>query len=151
MHRSCRALASTLPPPVQVSAAVVASGQPAEAATRISSFADPELATGIFLLYLLNSVRPGCVNWDVVLDGDSREQQEANARYVISTARRLDITVLCSWEDIADVKPRAMVLLVAALMVADSAARKGAEGGTAGGVAAALAALEEDDGSDDDA
>lgn len=104
----------------------MSSGQPAEAATRISSFADPDLATGIFLLYLLNAVRPGCVNWDVVLEGDGREQQEANAKYVISTARRLDITVLCSWEDIADVKPRALVLLVAALMVADSAQRNAA-------------------------
>lgn len=131
----------------QVAAAVIASGQPAEAAARISSFADPDLATGIFLLYLLNSVRPGCVNWDVVLDGDSREQQEANARYVVSTARRLDITVLCSWEDIADVKPRAMVLLVAALMVADSAQKHAATG-----AGAPADAFEEADGeSDDDA
>ena len=115
-------------PFLQVTAAVVSSGQPASAATRVTSFADPELATGIFLLYLLNSVRSGCVNWDVVLDGDGREQQEANAKYVISTARRLDITVLCSWEDIVEVKPRAMVLLVAALMFADTAQRKAASG-----------------------
>ena len=86
------------------------------------------------------------MNWDIVLDGDSREQQEANAKYVISTARRLDITVLCSWEDIADVKPRAMVLLVAALMVADAAQRKAALGKGD----EPLDALEEGGESDDD-
>jgi hypothetical protein len=91
---------------------------------RVSSFADPELASGIYLLYLLAAVRPGCVNWDIVTDGDGREQQEANAKYVISTARKLDAVVLCSWEDIADVKPRAVLLLVAALMVSDSERRK---------------------------
>lgn len=87
---------------------------------RVRSLNDSALATGVFLLYLLSSVRPGCVQWDLVSDGDSRDDHESNARYVLSLARKVGASVFATPEDIVDVKSRALLLLVASLMVAES-------------------------------
>lgn len=149
----------------KVSAAAVAAGQDGAAAS-VSSFSDPRLASGIFLLYLLSAIRDGCVDWSLVADGSDKAQQLANARYVLSVARRLGAQVFCTATDITECKMRPLMLLVAGLMVADTRERRGLAQATdgepedgAGGdgasgpgwVGGAIGEAEnEDDGDDDD-
>ena len=86
--------------------------------TRIRSFGDSELATGIFLLYLVNTIRPGCVNWKIVADGEGQQQQFENALYVLSTARKIGVDAKCSWDDILQVRSRPIFLFVCAMLTA---------------------------------
>jgi plastin-1 len=110
----------------RVGEAATAAGQE-PGAVRIAGFNDPSLASGIFLLYLLASMREGVVDWDAVADGTTKEQQRENAGYIISLARRLGAKVFATVDDIVDVKARPLTLFVASLMVADSKARRGAD------------------------
>jgi plastin-1 len=107
----------------RVSSEAVKAGLPGDKA-QVRTFGDTELATGIYLLYLVNSLRP-CVSWKAVTDGEGREQQGQNALYVLTLARKLGAVTSCTWEDIVDVKPRKIVLLVASLIEADARMRRG--------------------------
>jgi plastin-1 len=89
----------------------------------IHSFSDPSLVSGIYLLYLLNSVRE-VVDWSVVSSGDTKAEQVANAKYVLSVARRLGVQVLCTYEDLMELRSKPIMLFVALVMVADSKIRK---------------------------
>jgi len=108
---------------------------------RVATFSDPSLATGIFLLRLLDSIRP-VVDWSLVVEGAATtEAQVANAKYVLSIARRLGAQVLCTYEDLVDVHAKPIMLLVASLMVAESRARRGLASEVEGGEG-----VEDDDG-----
>lgn len=124
----------------RVKAAVVATGQDASS-VGVNTFHDAEWASGIFLLYLLNDLRPGVVNWDLVADGESLDQRVANARYVLSLARRIGVQVYCSHHDIVECVAKPIMLLVASMMVAESQRRSKAatEAGAGAGAGAAAA------------
>lgn len=108
----------------RVAAEANKAGQPGDQ-IKIRSFGDSELATGIYLLYLVNSLRP-CVNWKHVADGETKEQQGQNAVYVLSLARKLGaVCPSCSLTDIVEVRPRSIMLLAASLLEADARSRKG--------------------------
>ena len=99
------------------------------AAVRVGSWKDPEFASGLWLLYLLAGVRPGCVAWDAVTDGATPAEQEANAKYLLSVAQLIGVPVLgCTWQDVVAVKPRALLLLVAGTMALDASIRRLAAG-----------------------
>lgn len=72
------------------------------------------------LLDLLQALRPGCVAPVHVLAGRTAEERESNARYIISTARKLGCAVFVVWEDIAAGRHKAMLMLLASLMIRDS-------------------------------
>eukprot|EP00803_Ostreobium_quekettii_P010431 evm.model.scf_1336.3 EVM.evm.TU.scf_1336.3 scf_1336:34906-43561(-) len=86
---------------------------------QISSFRDRRLATGLPLLGLLMSIEPGCVQEQHIKPGKSRDECKLNAKYVISTARKLGATVLMGWEDIVEVRPKMTLVLIASLMELD--------------------------------
>ena len=64
------------------------------------------------------AVEPRALDWGVVLPGATAEEKEANAKYVISVARKLGATVFLTFEDIVEVKPKMLMTFVAAIMVA---------------------------------
>eukprot|EP01138_Halocafeteria_seosinensis_P008781 gb/GECG01008975.1/.p1 GENE.gb/GECG01008975.1/~~gb/GECG01008975.1/.p1 ORF type:complete len:1407 (+),score=241.60 gb/GECG01008975.1/:1-4221(+) len=82
----------------------------------IRSFKDPKLSTGIYLLTLLSQVRP-VINWDLVTSGQSDEDKERNAKYLLSAARKMGAIVFCTWDDIVEVNSRMIMLFVASIMV----------------------------------
>jgi plastin-1 len=99
---------------------VVAScGDPAVA---LASFKDPSLATSVYLLHLLSSVR-SVVNWELVSGGTTPDEKAQNAKYLISVARKLGAAVFCTWEDIVEVKPKMILLLVASVVVVQNSLR----------------------------
>jgi plastin-1 len=75
----------------------------------IRSFKDPSLTTGVFVLDLLEGLRPGVVDPALVVDinesGDYEERRQ-NAKLAISIARKLGATIFVVPEDIVDVRAR---------------------------------------------
>ena len=88
-------------------------------AALVSSFNDLALRDGVFLLRCLAAVAPECVDFAIVLPGESAEEREENARYVVSCAHKAGCTLFLSWRDVAEVQPRMVLSLLAAIMSLD--------------------------------
>jgi len=89
-------------------------------ARRIRDFGDKSvangLANGLFLIDLLAAVEPRCVDRAQVMGGTDEEGRRMNAKYAISSARKLGCSVFVLWEDIVDVRPKMILSFVAAVM-----------------------------------
>ncbi|RGB42537.1 fimbrin [Rhizophagus diaphanus] len=77
--------------------------------SKISSFKDPALRNGIFLIDLLDSIKPGIVDYSLVTRGVSDDDATLNARYAISIARKIGATIFLLPEDIVEVRPRLVI------------------------------------------
>lgn len=82
----------------------------------IRSFLDPLLATGVFLLDVLNGLKPGYVDYDLVTAGATEQDRYANARLAISIARKLGALIWLIPEDINEVRSRLILTFVGSLM-----------------------------------
>eukprot|EP00331_Platyophrya_macrostoma_P023911 CAMPEP_0176443324 /NCGR_PEP_ID=MMETSP0127-20121128/22353_1 /TAXON_ID=938130 /ORGANISM="Platyophrya macrostoma, Strain WH" /LENGTH=546 /DNA_ID=CAMNT_0017828527 /DNA_START=26 /DNA_END=1666 /DNA_ORIENTATION=- len=87
---------------------------------RIGKFSDKVISNCRFLFALLASIEPRAIDPELVkvpAEGEtlSEEDQQLNAKYVISVARKLGATVFCLWEDIKEVKPKMIMTFVAAI------------------------------------
>lgn len=91
---------------------------------QISSFRDPYIKTGLPLLDLLRAIEPRCVQQEYVTSGVTYDERKMNAKYVISTTRKLGGTVLVAWEDIVEVQPKMILILMASLMQLDRQRRQ---------------------------
>lgn len=67
-------------------------------------------------MWLLASIEPRSINWDIMMEGDSDEAKQNNAKYVISVARMLHACVFCVWDQIANPHQKSMFILVATLL-----------------------------------
>lgn len=87
----------------------------------IRSFGDASLSNGVYLLDILNGIKPGYVDYDLVYqDTSSEEEKYANARLAISIARKLGALIWLVPEDINEVRSRLILSFVGSLMsVAD--------------------------------
>lgn len=83
---------------------------------QITGFKDPSLSTSLFLLDLLEGVRPGTVDQSLVTPGVEDDDATQNARYAISIARKLGATIFCLPEDIIEVKNKMILTFVGSLM-----------------------------------
>jgi len=79
-------------------------------------FSDKSLASGVFLIDMLAAVEPRCINLDLVTPGESEEDRKLNAKYVISSARKIGCSLFLLWEDIVDVRPKMILSFVATVM-----------------------------------
>lgn len=80
------------------------------------SFKDPGLSTGIFLLDVLNGLKPGYVDYELVTPGRTEDERLANAKLAISIARKLGALIFLVPEDINEVRSRLILSFVGALM-----------------------------------
>lgn len=85
----------------------------------IAGFRDPSLGRGVALLRLLAAIQPGSVDPRHVTAGRTPQQAAANCRYVVAVARKLGCGAFLAWQDIAAVRPRMMMALLASLMLLD--------------------------------
>eukprot|EP00752_Nemacystus_decipiens_P007180 g6429.t1 len=84
--------------------------------SKIRSFGDPSLSTGVFLLQVCHGIDRSTVNWDlVVMDPSTDEDKTNNAKYAISVARKLGACVFVAAEDIVQVMSRMIMLFCASL------------------------------------
>lgn len=84
--------------------------------SRMDSFKDRSLSSGIFFLDLLSAVDPRVVNWNLVTKGGNDEEKKMNASYIISAARKLGCSVFLLPEDILEVNQKMMLTLTASIM-----------------------------------
>lgn len=87
--------------------------------SRIRSFRDPCIAQGVCLLELLMALRHDAVDPRYVTPGSTEKERQSNAQYVVSIARKVGCTLFLVWEDIVEVHPRMILVLLASLMCLD--------------------------------
>ncbi|TFK28467.1 fimbrin [Coprinopsis marcescibilis] len=85
----------------------------------IRSFKDPSLTTALFILDLLDSIRPGIVDPNLVIpiseDGPYEDRRQ-NAKLAISIARKMGALIFIVPEDIVDIRPRLILTFIGSLM-----------------------------------
>ena len=94
---------------------MASSGRP----TRMRNFKDKSLSNSLFYLELVNAIEPRCIEWSVVTPGATEEDKALNAKYAISTARKLGACVFLTHEDVVEVKSKMLVTFLAAIWMAD--------------------------------
>ena len=91
---------------------------------QIKKPSDVTLRNGVYLLQLEHAVAPECVSADEMLDGSTALECKLNAKYAVSCSHKMGCRVFLTWEDILEVKPRAMLTLLAAIMAIDMKRRQ---------------------------
>ncbi|KAL0140834.1 calponin homology domain-containing protein [Mucor lusitanicus] len=87
--------------------------------SKMTSFRDPSLRTGVFFLDVLNGMKPGIVDASHATAGNTDEDAFNNARLAISIARKLGATIFLVPEDIVEVRSKMNLTFVGSLMVVD--------------------------------
>jgi plastin-3 len=84
--------------------------------TSIRSFQDGSIANGRVVCDLIDSIRPGIINYDVLRDTGAEEDNLANAKYTVSMARKAGAKIYALPEDIAEVNHKMVMTVFACLM-----------------------------------
>lgn len=84
----------------------------------ISSFKDKNISTSIPVLDLVDTIRPGSIDYNLVTPGQSPENALSNAKYAISMSRKVGANVYALPEDLVEVKPKLVLTVFACLMAA---------------------------------
>ena len=93
----------------------------------LSKLTDSSVSSGLYILALVKSVVPRAVDMKMATPGKTPDEKKLNARLAVSSARRAGCMVFLLWEDIAEVKPKMLLVLLATLMQLDIAQNKAAE------------------------
>ena len=89
----------------------------AEKDSKLVSFKDPCIANSVPVLDLVDAIRSGAVNYDLVhSEASSEEELMANAKYAISMSRKIGARVYALPEDLVEVKQKMVMTVFACLM-----------------------------------
>ena len=80
---------------------------------------DSSISSGKVVIDLIDCIKPGTINYDLVKDGGNEEENAANAKYAISMARKIGARVYALPEDITEVKMKMVMTVFATLMARD--------------------------------
>jgi len=87
--------------------------------TRIRNFQDPSIKDSKFLLDLVDAVRSGSVDYNLVNNGGNEEELLLNAKYAVGVARKIGCCIFALPEDIVEVKSKMIMTFVATVMAVD--------------------------------
>jgi plastin-1 len=90
-----------------------------EGSSEMVSFKDKENRNSVLFMDLLEAMKPGIVNWEIMRGIESEEDLMHNAKYVVSVARKMGATVFITWEDIVTVNKNMLLTFVCELMAID--------------------------------
>ena len=83
----------------------------------IQSFKDSQIATSISVIDLVDSVKNGSINYDIVISNPSSlDERMKNAKYAVSMARKIGATVFALPEDLVEVKHKMVMTVFATIM-----------------------------------
>ncbi|XP_004535181.1 plastin-3 isoform X1 [Ceratitis capitata] len=85
----------------------------------LRNFNDSAIADGKIVIDLIDSIKEGSINYDLVRTGGTEEDNLANAKYAISMARKIGARVYALPEDITEVKPKMVMTVFACMMALD--------------------------------
>jgi len=90
---------------------------------RINGFGDAKLKDGVFVLQLLHSVSPECVDEDLILEAEEGDddpldehEKKTNAMYAVSSAHKIGCKVFLVWQDIVEARSKMILCLFVAAM-----------------------------------
>jgi len=84
--------------------------------SKINSFGDPSISTGLFFLHLLAAIEPEIVDDKLITEGQNDDDKLLNAKYAISVARKMGAVIFLLPEDIVEVRPKMVLTFAAAVM-----------------------------------
>ncbi|XP_039298771.1 plastin-2 [Nilaparvata lugens] len=93
--------------------------QAANKTSSLKGFQDSSVKDARVVIDLIDSIKPGTINYDLVKDSGSEEDNLANAKYAISMARKTGARVYALPEDITEVKHKMVMTMFACLMAMD--------------------------------
>lgn len=85
----------------------------------LKGFQDPSISDAKVVIDLIDAIKPGTINYELVKEGENEEEKLANAKYAISMARKTGARVYALPEDITEVKPKMVMTMFACLMAMD--------------------------------
>ncbi|XP_046746793.1 plastin-2 isoform X2 [Diprion similis] len=93
--------------------------QAAGKSSSIKSFQDYSISDAKVVIDLIDTIKPGIINYDLVKEGGTEQENLDNAKYAISMARKIGARVYALPEDITEVKPKMVMTVFACLMALD--------------------------------
>ncbi|OZC09060.1 hypothetical protein X798_03807 [Onchocerca flexuosa] len=84
----------------------------------IKSFQDQTISDACVVLDLIESIKPGTISYSLVKTGTAENNLE-NAKYAITSGRKIGAKIYALPEDIVEVKPRMVMTVFACLMARD--------------------------------
>jgi len=87
--------------------------------SHMSSFKDPSLRDAVFLIDLVDAVRPGTADYNLVTRSGTPDDNLLNAKYAVGLARKIGGAVFALPEDITEVKHKMIMTYVATVMAVD--------------------------------
>ena len=91
----------------------------ADKKTFIQSFSDPSISDSRVICDLIDAIKPNSIVYDLLKTETTYEAKMDNARYAVSTARKIGARVFALPEDIVEVKQKMIMTLFATLMMKD--------------------------------
>uniref|UniRef100_A0A915HYJ5 Calponin-homology (CH) domain-containing protein n=1 Tax=Romanomermis culicivorax TaxID=13658 RepID=A0A915HYJ5_ROMCU len=85
----------------------------------VSGFQDPKLSDAKIIVDLIDAIHPQAIDYNLVSSETAVESKLKNAKYAISTARKIGAKVYALPEDIVEVKPKMIMTVFACLMCLD--------------------------------
>jgi len=82
----------------------------------MKSFKDPAIKNAVFFLDLLDSLKPGYVDYSLVNNGNTDDECRLNAKLAISIARKLGSLIFLTPEDIVERRAKLVMTFVGSLM-----------------------------------
>jgi hypothetical protein len=82
----------------------------------ISGWKDEAIRDSRPAAFIVDSIRPGTINFDLVQASHNEQDRISNAKYVISSARKVGCVVYCLPEDVVEGNPKMIMTMFAALM-----------------------------------
>ena len=86
---------------------------------RIRSFQDSAISDGKIIIDLVDAIKPGTINYDLVKHGNDPESRLENAKYAITSGRKIGAKIYALPEDIVDVQAKMVMTVFACLMARD--------------------------------
>ena len=89
--------------------------------TRITCFKDSCISTSGCVFDLIDAIKPGFIQYNMVAGGESEEDKLSNAKYAISMARKIGAKLYALPEDLVEVKTKMVLTVFACMMAVDHA------------------------------
>ncbi|KAI6181280.1 hypothetical protein M3Y98_00812000 [Aphelenchoides besseyi] len=87
--------------------------------SRIKSFQDSAISNAWPVLHLIDAIKPGTINYELVQSNGGPEANLENAKYAITSGRKIGAKIYALPEDIVEVQPKMVLTVFATLMALD--------------------------------